>query len=89
MRNTYGDEQIGNLSLVLRPGFTVLIPAALDVTQGTVGDHAREEDGVEPREWAAEAGNQAPVQGKIKIACVVDLTSFAVCGESQHDWVLF
>lgn len=84
MRIAYGDEQIRNLSLVLHPGFAVLVPAALDVTQGTVGDHAREEDGVEPGEWAAEAGNQAPVQGKVKIAGVVDLTSLAIYGESQH-----
>lgn len=75
----YRNEQVGNLSLVLSPSLTVLVPAALDVTQSTVADHARKEQRVEPRERAVKAGNKTPVQGKVQIAGVVDLASLAIC----------
>lgn len=41
-------------------------------------DHAGEEDGVEPRERAIEAGDQAPGNGEVGITGVVDLASVAV-----------
>ena len=41
--------------LVLKPGVAVLCAAALDVAVGAVGDHAAEEDGVEPPERPAKA----------------------------------
>lgn len=58
---TYGNEQIGHLALVFQPGFAVLGATTLDVTQGAVGDHAGEEERVEPGEGARETGDQAPV----------------------------
>jgi hypothetical protein len=42
-------------------------------------NHDGEEQGIEPREGALEAGNKAPVEGEVKIACVVYLASVAVC----------
>lgn len=42
-------------------------------------DHARKEDGVEPREWAIESGDKTPVKSKVEVASVVDLASLAVC----------
>jgi hypothetical protein len=43
-----------------------------------VGDHCGEKQRVEPREWTVEASDEAPVQRKVEVACVVDLAGFAV-----------
>lgn len=45
----------------------------MNITARAVDDHAAEEDRVEPREWAAEAGDETPVQRKIGVAGVVYL----------------
>ena len=78
-RKTHRNEQIRHPSLILEPGLPVLGPAALDIPQSTVADHASEENRVEPRERAAEASDQTPVQRKVQVASVVDLASLAVC----------
>ena len=77
-RDTHRNEQVGNLSLVLGPGLTILVAAALNVTQSTVGDHAGKEERVEPWERAGEASNQPPVQGEEKITGIVNLAGLAV-----------
>jgi hypothetical protein len=77
--DAYGNEEVRNALLVLGPCLAILVPAALDITQGTVGDHAREEEWVEPREGAVEASDETPVQGEVEVAGVMDLASFAVC----------
>ncbi len=43
-----------------------------------MGDHAGEEDGVEPGEGGAEAGDQAPGQREEEVARVVDLAGVCV-----------
>lgn len=75
---TYGDEQVGHLSLVLLPRIAILLPTPLDVPHGAVRDHAAEEDGVEPGEGAAEPRDQAPADGEEGIAGVVQLAGLAV-----------
>lgn len=75
---THGNEQVRNLSLILSPSLTVLVPAALDITQRTVTDHARKEQRVEPRERAVKASDKTPVQSKVQIAGIVDLASLAI-----------
>lgn len=77
--DTHRDEQVGNLLLILSPGLAVLDTAPLDITQSTMGNHAGEEDGVEPREGAGEASDQTPIQGEVQIAGVVDLAGLAIC----------
>ena len=54
--SAYGNEQVRNLPLILLPGLAVLESAALNVAPGSVGDHAAEKDGVEPREGAPKRG---------------------------------
>lgn len=76
----YRNEQIWHQSLVLKPRLAVLVAASLNVTHRAVGNHSGEKDRVEPREGATETGNETPVQGKVKIAGVVDLASLAICG---------
>lgn len=76
---TYRNEEVWNASLILGPSLAVLVAAALDVPKSTMRDHARKEDGIEPRERAVETGDKAPVKGKVEVACVVDLASLAVC----------
>lgn len=46
----YRNEEIGNLSFIFEPRFAVLGAAAGDVSMRAVGNHASEEDGVEPGE---------------------------------------
>lgn len=84
---TYGNEQVRHLSLILGPSFTVLVPAALDIAQGAVADHSGKEDRVEPREGALEASDQAPVEGEVQIACVVDLAGLAICTGRQPSFL--
>lgn len=55
---TYWNEQIGDFSLILSPGLSVLSSAPRDVSLGTVNDHDHEEDKVKPRERAPESGQQ-------------------------------
>lgn len=62
---THRNEQVRNLSFILQPGFPVLGTATLDITQGTVADHARKKDGIEPRKGAGEASDETPVQSKV------------------------
>lgn len=76
---THGNKQVGHLLLILNPGLAVLGSAPLDVTQGAVADHTGKEERVEPGEWAFKPGDQAPVEGKVEIARVVDLASLAIC----------
>lgn len=64
-RKTHRNEQVRDPSFILEPGLPILGPAALDITQSTVADHACEEEGVEPRERAGEASYETPVQGKV------------------------
>lgn len=61
-RSTYGNEEVRNPSLILEPSLAVLIAAASNVASGTMGNHADEENGVEP-------GERAPV-------LLVSLSSF-------------
>lgn len=75
---TYGDEQVRHLSLILLPRIAILLPAPLDVPHGAMCNHAAEEDGVEPREGAAEARDEAPADGEEGIAGVVQLAGLAV-----------
>jgi hypothetical protein len=75
---TYRNEQIRHLSLVLLPRLTILGTAALYVAHSTVCDHADEEDGVEPRKGAVEARDQAPRDSKDDIAGVMNLASVAI-----------
>lgn len=75
---TYRNEQIRHLSLVLGPRLAVLVPAALDIAERTVGNHAPEKERIEPRERAVEASDEAPVQRKVEVACVVDLASLSI-----------
>jgi len=49
---TYRNEQIGDLSLILSPGLSVLSSAPRDVSPSTVDDHDHEEDKIKPRKWA-------------------------------------
>jgi len=79
---THGNEQVGDLALVLEPGLTVLGATPLDITQSTVGDHAGEEERVEPREGARETSDQAPVQSEVEVASVVNLASLAICNQN-------
>lgn len=51
-RKAYGNEEVRNLSFILEPGLAVLGAAAGNVSVRAVGNHAREEDGVEPGEGA-------------------------------------
>lgn len=75
---THWNEEVGHLSLILEPGLAVLGSAPLDITQSTVGDHASEEQRVEPWEGAGEAGDQAPIKGEVEITSIVNLSGFAV-----------
>lgn len=75
---THRDEQVRHPGLVLAPRVTILCAAALDVACGAVGDHAAEEEGVEPGEGAAEAGDEPPADGEVGVAGVVDLAGEAV-----------
>ena len=77
-RKTYGNEKIRNPPLILLPGITVLLAAAGNVTPRAVSNHAAEEDGVEPGEGAAEAGDQTPADSKVGVAGIVHLASEAV-----------
>ena len=80
---TYRDVEIRNQSFILGPSFAVLSPASLDVSDGSVHDHDRKEDGIKPWEGRVEAGHQAPREREEEIACVVDLASFADCSQSR------
>lgn len=75
---TYGNEKVRNLSFVLEPSVTVLSSAAVNITSCTVGDHAAEEDGVEPREGALESGDETPRNGEPNVSGVVDLAGKTV-----------
>jgi hypothetical protein len=77
--DAYRNEEVRNALLVLGPCLAILVPAALNIAQSTVGDHACEEQRVEPWERAIEASDETPVQGKVKVAGVMYLASFAVC----------
>lgn len=54
------------------------MPAAGDITPGTVRNHAAEEHRVEPREGAVEAGDETPGHGEPDIGGVVDLAGEAI-----------
>ena len=77
-RGTYWDKEIRYPPLVLGPRVTVLGPATVYVPPSTVGDHAAEEDGIEPGEGALEACDEAPADGEEGVACVVHLAREAV-----------
>lgn len=57
---TYWNEQVRHLSLVLLPRFPVLDFALLNVPVRAMADHDEEENRVEPGEWAREPGDQGP-----------------------------
>lgn len=82
---TYRDKQVGHLSFVLSPSLAVVVTTALDISCGTVSNHASKEDGIEPRKRAVETRDKAPVQCKPKIARIVDLASLAICSEVSNE----
>ena len=49
---THRDKEVGHTPLVLEPGVAILGAAAADITRGTMGNHAAEEERVKPREGA-------------------------------------
>ena len=58
--SAYWNKQIGNLSFILFPRFTIRSRAFLDISIRSMQDHGREEYGVEPRKWAVESSDKAP-----------------------------
>lgn len=76
--DTYGDEEIRDLLLILCPCLSILGTASLDISGSTMGDHGSEEDGIEPREGAGESSNQAPVDSEVEITSVVDFSGVSV-----------
>ena len=75
---TYRNEKIRHPLLILLPSITVLLAAAGNVTPRAVSNHGAEENGVEPGEGAAEAGNQTPADSKVGVAGIVHLAGEAV-----------
>lgn len=86
--STYGNEEVGHASLILEPGVAVLEAAAVDITRGAVGNHAQEEDRVEPGEGAVEAGNETPRDGEPSIGGVVNLAGEAVPAVDENGSLL-
>jgi hypothetical protein len=75
---THRNEQIWHPPLILVPSLAILGPAALDVPGRTVGDHAREEEWVEPWEGGSGAGDKTPGKCEEEVAGVVDLAGVAI-----------
>jgi hypothetical protein len=75
---SYWNEQVRHLALILLPSFSVFGPALLDVPNGTMNDHAGEEEGVEPWEWRVEPGDCSPRESEEEIAGVMDLAGIAI-----------
>ena len=82
-QRTHRNEKVRHTLLVLNPGSTVLLTAAGNVSPGAVGDHAAEEDGVEPGEGALEASDEAPADGEVGVAAIMDLAGEAVPAVDQ------
>lgn len=80
---TYRNEQVRHPPLVFQPRLSVAFSASLNITHGTMRNHAREEQGIEPRERRAEASDQTPCDGEVEIAGIVDLAGIAVCHQTR------
>lgn len=76
---TYRNEDIWNSPLILFPSLGVNLSASRSVSYRSMYDHRTEEKTVKPREGAFEARYQTPGDGEIDIACVMDLTGYAIC----------
>lgn len=70
---TYWNKQVWHLPLILLPILAIFAFTPLNVPQRSVSNHHSEEQGIEPRKGTLKASDETPCQGKIKVACVVDL----------------
>jgi hypothetical protein len=59
-RIAYRDKQIRHLPFIFFPCFAILSPTPLNVSDGTMNDHGREEDRIKPWEGRLESCDQAP-----------------------------
>jgi hypothetical protein len=57
---THGDEQVWHLPFILFPGFAILDPAPLDVSDSAMDNHGGEEDRIKPWEGRPESCKQTP-----------------------------
>ena len=80
--NSYRDEEVRDLILVLLPCFPIFRPTSLDIAPGSVDNHTGKENGVKPWKWAIKASDEAPSQCKVEITRIVDFPSIAVCSMS-------
>lgn len=77
-RKTYRNEPIRHSPLVLQPRFPILLTTLRLIPHRAMDNHASEEKRVEPRVRALETRDQAPANGKVGVARVMDLAGFAV-----------
>lgn len=75
---TYRDEEVRHPPFVLLPRLAVFLPAPLDIPSGAMNDHEREEDRIEPREWAVETSDETPAQRKVQVGSVLHLAGVLV-----------
>lgn len=78
LHQTHRNKQIRHLALVLLPRLSIFRSALLNIPNGTMYDHAGEEQWIEPREGRVEAGDSAPGESEEEIAGVMDLARVAI-----------
>ena len=59
-RIAYRNKQIRHLPFIFFPCFAILSPTPLNVSDGTMNDHGREEDRIKPWEGRLESCDQTP-----------------------------
>jgi len=67
------DKSIGNSLAILVPIAPVLPRTPLHISAPPVGDHQKEEEGIEERQDGSESTDQTPRQGHGQVGGVVDL----------------
>jgi hypothetical protein len=82
--NPYGNEEVGDTTLVLLPAFAILGAASLNVANSTVGNHTGKEDRVKPGERALETSDETPRYGKPQVRGVVDLPGQTIPAIDQN-----
>lgn len=64
--------------LIFRPSIAILKPTTLNVPQAPMRNHARKEQGIEPRKWTLESRDKAPVERKVQVTGIVNFASQSI-----------